>query len=122
MSIIHLGCRAFLIAIVVLPITLCAQAVDANTASNQSTATASQRLVSSYQAPTPKEQFRRYMISAYGPLAFLRAGVAAGIDQARNTPEEWGQGAARIRKTHRITIRAVCHYRNYALWVSLCPA
>ena len=93
MSITRLGCRAFLIAIVVLPITLRAQAVNANAPSNQSAATASQGLMSSYQTPTPKEQFRRYMISAYGPLAFLRAGVAAGIDQARNTPEEWGQGA-----------------------------
>ena len=88
MSITRLGCRAFFIAIVVLPISLCAQAVTTNTPSNQSTATASQRLASSYQAPTPKEQFRRYMISAYGPLAFLRAGVAAGIERRKSGARE----------------------------------
>src|SRR5438132_13878316 len=93
MSITRLGCRAFLIAIVVLPITLRAHAVNANAPSNQSAATASQGLMSSYQAPTPKEQCRRYMISAYGTVAFFRAGVAASIDQARNTPETRGRGA-----------------------------
>jgi hypothetical protein len=38
------------------------------------------------------DKFTNYLNTTYGPVALMRAGASAGISQARNNPEEWGQG------------------------------
>jgi hypothetical protein len=45
-----------------------------------------------YEFPTHRERFDRYAKDTIGPLRFARTAVAAGLDQWRDTPEEWGQG------------------------------
>jgi len=46
-----------------------------------------------YVFPTPSERFKRYVKSTVGPWRLARTGFTAGIDQWRDQPEEWGQGA-----------------------------
>jgi hypothetical protein len=48
---------------------------------------------SAYSFPDAKQQFRDYLDSAFGPLALLRAGIGAGIDQSKPAPPEWDSGA-----------------------------
>ncbi len=45
-----------------------------------------------YVFPTHRERFDRYVKDTVGPLRLTRTAVAAGLDQWRDTPEEWGQG------------------------------
>jgi len=42
--------------------------------------------------PTHRERFDRYVKNTVGPFRLTRSAVAAGLDQWRDTPEEWGQG------------------------------
>jgi len=56
------------------------------------TATLSQAQLS-YVRPTAKIEFRNYLFDAFGPYPIVGAAVAAGINQADNTPPEWKQGA-----------------------------
>lgn len=46
-----------------------------------------------YKFPTASERFKRYVTSTVGPIRLVRTGASAGIEQWRDTPEEWGQGA-----------------------------
>jgi hypothetical protein len=48
---------------------------------------------SAYSFPDAKQQFRNYLDAAFGPLAILRAGIGAGIDQSKPAPPEWDPGA-----------------------------
>lgn len=55
-------------------------------------------IASSAPAPKPapisgQDQFKRYLIDAFGPIGWLRAAASAGIAQASDEPPEWGQGA-----------------------------
>jgi hypothetical protein len=45
-----------------------------------------------YVFPTHRERFDRYVKNTVGPLRLTRTAVSAGLDQWRDTPEEWGQG------------------------------
>jgi hypothetical protein len=45
-----------------------------------------------YVFPSNAERFRRYVKSTVGPFALARTAAAAGIQQANDSPEEWGQG------------------------------
>jgi hypothetical protein len=45
-----------------------------------------------YEFPTHRERFNRYLKSTAGPFRLAWAAGAAGIDQWRDHPEEWGQG------------------------------
>ena len=51
------------------------------------------------KAPAPpapisgQQQFRRYLVDAFGPIGWLRSAASAGISQATDEPPEWGQGA-----------------------------
>jgi hypothetical protein len=47
---------------------------------------------SSYSPPTQAERFTSYLRHTLGIASFLEAGVRGGIQQARNTPSQWGQG------------------------------
>ena len=46
-----------------------------------------------YVFPSARERFRRYVLSTVGPWRLARTGVSAGIDQWRDQPPEWEQGA-----------------------------
>jgi hypothetical protein len=46
-----------------------------------------------YTRPTEKAKIYNYLFDAYGPYPVVGAGVAAGINQANNSPPEWRQGA-----------------------------
>ncbi len=45
-----------------------------------------------YVRQTESERFRYYLQHMFSPESVLRAGAAAGINQAMNSPWEWGQG------------------------------
>jgi hypothetical protein len=45
-----------------------------------------------YVFPTHRERFNRYLKSTVGPFRLVWSAGAAGIDQWRDHPEEWGQG------------------------------
>lgn len=45
-----------------------------------------------YVFPTHRERFNRYVKSTIGPFRLAWSAGAAGIDQWRDHPEEWGQG------------------------------
>jgi hypothetical protein len=45
-----------------------------------------------YVFPTHKERFNRYVKSTVGPFRLAWTAAAAGIDQWRDHPREWGQG------------------------------
>ncbi len=46
-----------------------------------------------YIRPTQKTMLRNYFFDAFGPYPIVGAALAAGINQADNTPPEWKQGA-----------------------------
>jgi hypothetical protein len=45
-----------------------------------------------YKRPTEKAKLHSYFFDAFGPYAIAGATVAGALDQAHNTPREWGQG------------------------------
>ena len=49
--------------------------------------------VAGYVPLTQGDRFHRYLKSLYSPEALLRSAAGAGLQQATNTPSEWGQGA-----------------------------
>ena len=55
--------------------------------------TNTQKTDDDYVFPTHGERFKRYVKSSVGPFPLLRIGLAAGVDQWRDSPEEWEQGA-----------------------------
>ena len=63
------------------------------TDNKQTTQQTTQATTPDYVFPTPRERFNRYVKSAVGPMALLRTGASAGINQWRDSPEEWEQGA-----------------------------
>jgi len=46
-----------------------------------------------YVFPTSRERFNRYVSSTVGPMRLGRTVLSAGLDQWRDHPTEWGQGA-----------------------------
>lgn len=51
-----------------------------------------QATTQTYEFPSDKERFNRYIKSTIGPFRLLQTGASAGIAQWRDSPEEWGQG------------------------------
>ena len=47
-----------------------------------------------YVFPTHSERFKRYVNSTVGPFSLARITVTAGINQWKDHPEEWEQGAS----------------------------
>lgn len=64
--------------------------------SNQTKQTASKPFV----FPTRRERFNRYVKSTVGPFSLARSAVSAGIDQWRDNPDEWQQGASGYGKRY----------------------
>jgi hypothetical protein len=46
-----------------------------------------------YTPPTHGERFRTYLSHTYGIASVLEAGARAGVDQARDAPSQWPEGA-----------------------------
>jgi hypothetical protein len=46
-----------------------------------------------YSRPSEKIKFKNYLFDGYGPYPIVGAAIVAGINQANNTPPEWGGGA-----------------------------
>jgi hypothetical protein len=46
-----------------------------------------------YVFPSSHERFKRYVKSTIGPFRLARTVASAGIEQWRDSPEEWGQGS-----------------------------
>ncbi len=53
-----------------------------------------------YVFPTRRERFNRYLKSTVGPFSLARSAVSAGINQWRDNPEEWEQGASGYGKRY----------------------
>lgn len=73
------------------------QVDSSQTGANQ---TANQKASQPYVFPTKRERFNRYVKSTVGPFSLLRTGVSAGINQWRDNPEEWEQGASGYGKRY----------------------
>jgi len=46
-----------------------------------------------YTPPTQKERFRTYLRHTYGIYSIVEAGIRGGIEQARDNPSQWPEGA-----------------------------
>ncbi|HVQ36120.1 MAG TPA: hypothetical protein VMS31_01210 [Pyrinomonadaceae bacterium] len=44
--------------------------------------------------PTRRERFNRYVKSTVGPFSLIHTSISAGLNQWRDNPEEWEQGAS----------------------------
>ena len=85
---------------------------------NQSTTTSTnQKTNQPYVFPTPKERFNRYVKSVVGPSSLLRSAINAGVNQWRDKPEEWEQGASGYGKRYASTFgrNAIQHTVIYGL-------
>ncbi len=80
-------CRMLGVLVFVLVGSFSINAQDST--SNQATTTTTQ----DYVFPTKEERFKKYVKDTVGPFRLVRTSVSAGLDQWRDTPEEWGQGA-----------------------------
>ena len=70
-----------------------------------------------YMRPPQATKLRNYFFDAFGPYPIVGAGIAAGINQAYQTPPEWGQGAEAYSKrfSSDFGIAAVTTTTRYAL-------
>jgi hypothetical protein len=70
-----------------------------------------------YTRPSQKTKLRNYFFDTVGPYPIIGAALAAGINQADNTPPEWGQGAEGYGKRFgsNFGIAAVSTTTRYAL-------
>ena len=50
--------------------------------------------------PTKRERFNRYVKSTIGPFSLVYSGFTAGLNQWRDKPEEWEQGASGYGKRY----------------------
>jgi hypothetical protein len=70
-----------------------------------------------YIRPTETIKIHNYLFDAFGPFPIVGAAIAGGINQAYNTPPEWGQGAGGYGKRFGsdFGIAAVTTTTRYAL-------
>ena len=80
-----------------LPVLATAQSLadsgDSSSASVLPSVTPNPQSAVKYTRPTEKTRLRNYFFDAFGPYPIVGAALAAGINQADNTPPEWKQGA-----------------------------
>jgi hypothetical protein len=89
--VILLLAAAFLVS---LPLLAKSQELpDAPTPSNEARNTTSAQLDSPYVRPTRGTKVNNYIIGTFGPYPVVGAALAAGINQASDSPPEWNQGA-----------------------------
>lgn len=79
---------------IVAAVSVYSQDVTKEDTKSQTTQTAAkqQTTTQDYVFPTHRERFNRYVKSTVGPFRLAWTAGAAGIDQWRDHPEEWGQG------------------------------
>ena len=81
---------------VVAAVSVYSQEVTKDDSKSQSTQTVvvdqQTTTTQTYVFPTHRERFNRYLKSTVGPFRLAWSAGAAGIDQWRDHPEEWGQG------------------------------
>jgi hypothetical protein len=95
-----------------------AQALIDSEASPSVSSTATQPpLDLSYTRPTEKTKLQNYFFDAFGPYPITGAAIAAGINQYKASPPEWGQGAEGYgeRFGSNFAIEAVSTTTRYAL-------
>jgi hypothetical protein len=68
-------------------------AASADSSSTVTSATPAQPDLT-YVRPTPKIKLRNYLFDTFGPYPLVGAGFAGAINQGKNSPPEWKQGAA----------------------------
>lgn len=51
-----------------------------------------------YVFPTHRQRFKRFVSSTVGPFSLGRTAISAGVNQWRDHPEEWEQGASGFGK------------------------
>jgi hypothetical protein len=70
-----------------------------------------------YTRPTQKTKLRNYFFDTFGPYPIAGAALAAGINQADNSPPEWRQGAEGYGKRFgsNFGIAAVSTTTRYAM-------
>jgi len=109
----------FLLLVVVdLPLLAKAQALaDSRDSSGTVEITTPAHPDLTYIRPTTKIKLHSYLFDAFGPYPIVGAAMAAGINQADNTPPEWKQGAAGYSKRFGsdFGIAAVTTTTRYAL-------
>ena len=90
---------------------------DPGDSSDAAAATVPAQLDLTYTRPTTKAKLHSYIFETFGPYPIVGAAIAAGINQADNTPPEWGQGAEAYgeRFVSNFGINAVTITTRYAL-------
>lgn len=92
---------AFLLIVATAISVYSQEPVTPDTSQTATTTSQSQQTTTPTPQPTPTpdyvfpdnaERFRRYVKSTVGPFALARQAASAGIQQANDSPEEWGQG------------------------------
>jgi hypothetical protein len=70
-----------------------------------------------YTKPTGKQKFLQYLFDSVGPYAWITTVAAAGIQQAKNSAPEWGQGwdAYSVRVASNLGINLVATATRYGL-------
>ena len=85
-------------SLVALPVLAKAQLLtdpaDSSSPAVESASTTHPQPDLTYTRPTQATEFHNYLFDAFGPYPIVGAALAAGINQADNTPPEWKQGAA----------------------------
>jgi hypothetical protein len=78
----------------VLPLALAQSPTDAGNSSNAVSSKDTRPVPHmTYTRPTQRTKLHNYFFDAVGPYPIIGAALAAGINQADDTPPEWGQGA-----------------------------
>jgi hypothetical protein len=74
-----------------------------------------------YTPPTETKMFHNYLSDAFGPFTMFGVALAAGYDQATNTPSEWKRGTEGYgrRLASEFGISTVSRTTNYALAAAL---
>ena len=90
---------------------------DSSSAAVLSTSTTHPQPDLTYTRPTEKTKLHNYFFDTLGPYPIVGAALAAGINQADNTPPEWKQGAEGYGKRFgsNFGIAAVSTTTRYAL-------
>src|ERR1035437_4115748 len=87
-----------LLVVAALPLSAKAQTLADSRDSAGTVATTTPVPDLTYIRPTTKTKLHSYFFDAFGPYPIVGAALAAGINQADNTPPEWKQGAAGYSK------------------------
>ena len=75
-----------LLIVVALAVVIAAVPATAQTAPNAPSAS------KDFRPLTPAQKFGIFSRTTYDPFVWLTAGIGSGIDQASNSPSDWGQG------------------------------